>query len=190
MIGNDSTLVNSLVKEARQGSEPALDQLLRVLYPRFLRLARFTVKSDDAAKDVVQETLIRLSENLATLRSPDAFNQWAQAILQRCCISYFRQEKRLRLFEGGVENLYETACAPDSDEPEFCARSELQVAIDSLGSNSREVVRLHYYFGLSVKEIAARVRVSVGAVRVRLHRARNELKDRLIVQHGDCGVQA
>jgi RNA polymerase sigma-70 factor (ECF subfamily) len=110
--------------------------------------------------------------------------------LNRCCISYFRQEKRLRLFEGGAENLYETACAPVSDEPDFCVRSDLQAAIDSLGRNSREVVRLHYFFGLSVREIAERVRVSVGAVKVRLHRARNELKDQLIVQHGDFGVQA
>jgi RNA polymerase sigma-70 factor (ECF subfamily) len=190
MIGNDFNSLKCLVTEARQGSVTALDQLLCALYPQFLRLAKYSVKSDDAAKDVVQETLIRLSENLSTLRNPDAFNQWAHAILKRCCISHFRQEKRFWLFEADVENLYEIACVPDSDEPEFCARSDLMAAIDSLGHKSREVVKMHYYFGLSVKEIAARVRVSVGAVKVRLHRARNELKARLTVQHGDCGVQA
>jgi RNA polymerase sigma-70 factor (ECF subfamily) len=185
MIGNNSTLMKRLVTEARQGSVPALDQLLRVLYPQFLRLAKYSIRSDDAAKDVVQETLMRLSENLLNLRNPDAFNRWAHVILKSCCVSYFRQKKRLRSFEADIENFGETACVPNSEESEFCAPGDLAAAIDSLGSKSQEVVRMHYFFGLSVKEIAARVRVSDGAVKVRLHRARNELKERLIVRHGD-----
>jgi RNA polymerase sigma-70 factor (ECF subfamily) len=190
LIGTESTLIKDLVSEARHGNASALDRLLQVVYPGFLRSAKYAVRNDDAAKDIVQETLIRLSENLSTLRDPEAFSQWAQAILKRCCITHFRRENRLRLFEGDFENLYEIACVPDSEEPQFCARSDLIKAIESLGSNSQEVVRMHYFFGLSVKEIAVRVRVSAGAVRVRLHRARNELRDRLLVQHGDCEAQA
>lgn len=188
MTGDDAMLMQGLLTDARRGCAPSLEQLLQILYPQFLRLARYWVKSDDAAKDIVQETLIRVSQNLSTLRNPDAFGQWSHAILKRCCISHFRQQKRLRLLETEVEILYEIADVPTADEPELCSQSEMSAAIDSLGHNSQEVVRMHYFFGMSVKEIAACVRVSAGAVRVRLHRARNELKCRLAAQGGEFEV--
>lgn len=171
-----------LVIQAQQGSEAALERLLRIWYPTLLGSAMRMLRNDDAAKDVVQETLLRVAQNLPSLRNPLAFGKWARQILLRCCLAHFRRERIDGRRDGEMESL--TMIAPDAD-PEARAisgSSELVEAIESLGTTSREVVRMHYFFDLSLREIASRVRISEGAVKVRLHRARNQLRERLARQ--------
>jgi RNA polymerase sigma-70 factor (ECF subfamily) len=169
-----------MVTQAQQGSAMALEQLLRLWYPKLLGSARRVVRSEDAAKDVVQETLLKLAQNLASLRDPEAFGKWSRRILYRCCFAHLRREKRDRERTGDIESL--AMIAPNADPEALAMRGEsaLVEAVESLGSASREVVRMHYFFGLSLREIASRIRISEGAVKVRLHRARNQLRERLI----------
>ena len=179
---SDSTL--RLVRQAQQGSASAAEQLLGISYPRLLRSARRLVRSDESAKDVVQEALLKISQNLAGLRNPDAYDAWSKQILKRCCIAHFRREARFREVNADVEGVPSDAASSDPSAAEASRRADLIEAVASLGSGSREVVRMHYFFGFSVKEIAAAVHASVGAVKVRLYRARIELRAALAVPDG------
>ena len=67
----------------------------------------------------------------------------------------------------------------DPDDSDSVATAELIEAVESLGGKNREVVSLHYFLGMSVREIATAVDTSTGAVKLRLHRARIELRNRL-----------
>ncbi|HUF74616.1 MAG TPA: sigma-70 family RNA polymerase sigma factor [Gammaproteobacteria bacterium] len=177
---SESGSMERLVIQAQRGSAVALEQLLRLWYPKLLGSARRVVRSEDAAKDVVQEALLKLAQNLASLRNPEAFGKWSRQILYRCCFAHLRREKKDRERAGEIDGL--AMVAPDAD-PELLAmrgESELVEAVDSLGRTSREIVRMHYFIGLSLREIASRVRISEGAVKARLHRARNQLRERLI----------
>jgi RNA polymerase sigma-70 factor (ECF subfamily) len=167
-----------LVIRAQQGSAVALEQLLRIWYPRLLGSAKRMLRNDDAAKDVVQEALLKLAQNLASLRNPGAFGAWAGQILRRRCLAHLKQQKR-HPCAGEVD--CHTMAAPDADPETLAIRDDnaLAEAVDSLGTTSREVVRMHYFFGLSLREIAGRARISEGAVKLRLHRARNQLRQRL-----------
>lgn len=168
-----------LVIRAQQGSPLALEQLLRIWYPKLLGSAKRMLRNDDAAKDVVQEALLKLAQNLSSLRNPGAFAGWAGQILRRCCLAHLRREKQDQSCAEPVE--CHCVIAPDADPETIAIRddSELVDAVESLGTTSREVVRMHYFFGLTLKEIAGRARISEGAVKVRLHRARNQLRERL-----------
>lgn len=174
--------MEQLVSQARQGSGAALEKLLRLTYPKLLRSARAMVRSEDAAKDVVQEALLKLAQNLPRLKNPQAFDRWSRRILYRCCLAHLRREKRDRQCVREFESLSLIAPGPDPEAQAIRSHGELSDAIDSLGSKSREVVRMHYFFDLSLREIANRVRITEGAVKVRLHRARNQLRERLVLR--------
>lgn len=171
-------MVGCLVTQAQQGSDVAVAQLLRQSYPELLRCAKNLVRGDEIADDIVQEALLRVFQNLTRLRNPDAFYKWANQILRRCCLAYFREESRRRRFVRELEDHFLIEAPADPVAPEG-ARADLVEAIGTLGGKSRDVVNMHYFLGLSVREIAGAADVSVGAVKVRLHRARNALRESL-----------
>jgi RNA polymerase sigma-70 factor (ECF subfamily) len=171
--------LNALVMQAQRGDAFAIERLLQNSYPKLLRLARSIVRSDDVARDVVQDTMLAVTMNVAGLQNPGAYDIWAGQILRRCCFSHFRRRRRERHVTSDVEACAAVELVADSDEPDPVARAELLAAVELLGGKSREVVSLHYFLGLSIKEIAAAVDTSIGAVKLRLHRARIELRNRL-----------
>jgi RNA polymerase sigma-70 factor (ECF subfamily) len=168
-----------LVTQAQRGDASAVEQLLRTCYPKLLRLARCLVRSDDIAKDIVQETMLALSLNISGLKNPRAFSIWADQILRRRCFSHFRRRRRERHISSDVEASAAVALVADPDETDPVATAELLEAVDSLGGKNRQVVNLHYFLGMSVREIATAVDTTDGAVKLRLHRARSELRSRL-----------
>ena len=171
--------MDSLVTQAQLGDASAVERLLQLTYPKLLRLARSLVRRDDVAKDVVQETMLALSMNISALKNPRAFNVWADQILRRRCFSHFRQRRRERHIASDVEAFASVEPVADPDESDSLACGQLMAAVEMLGGKNREVVSLHYFLGLSIDEIATRVDASAGAVKVRLHRARIELRNRL-----------
>lgn len=171
--------LDTLVTQAQSGDEFAVDRLLQFSYPKLLRLAKSIVRSDDVARDVVQDTMLALSMNISGLRNSGAYNTWASQILRRCCLSHFRRRRKERHVTSDVEACAAVALVTDPDESDPVARAELLAAVELLGDKSREVVSLHYFRGWSVNEIATAVDASVGAVKVRLHRARIELRSQL-----------
>lgn len=171
--------LDTLVTQAQRGDPFAVERLLQISYPKLLRVARCLVRSDDVARDMVQDTMLALSTKLAGLRNPRAFDLWANQILRRRCFSHFRRRRRERLVSSDLEASATLELATDPHEPDTVARAELIEAVELLGGKNREVVSLHYFLGFSVSEIATEVDASVGAVKVRLHRARAELRSRL-----------
>ena len=177
---NTETLpLDALVTQAQRGDAFAVERLLQISYPKLLRLARCLVRSDDLAGDIVQETMLAVCTKLGGLENPRAFDFWAGQILRRRCFSHFRRQRRERHVSSDVEASASVALVADPDESDIVSRAELIEAVEMLGGKNREVVSLHYFLGLSINEIAAAVDTTVGAVKLRLHRARIELRSRL-----------
>lgn len=175
----ESCSLDTLVAQAQLGDELAVARLLQSSYPKLLRLARSIVRSDDVARDVVQETMLALTLNIAKLKCPAAYDSWVSQILRRRCLSHFRRQRKERHVTSDVEAFAAVALVADPDVSDPVAHAELLAAVELLGGKSREVVTLHYFRGWNLNEIAAAVHTSVGAVKLRLHRARIELRRRL-----------
>ena len=162
---------SALVAAARAGDRDAFAALIERHYARTHALAAALV--GDEAEDVVQEAVLQAFLGLDTLREPARFGAW----LYRIAANLARMRlRRLTLQETVRKSLRPT----DGDGAERAETAALvREALAMLPNAQREAVLMHDVAGYSAGEIAERLGGSSGAVRVRLHRARRELRSRL-----------
>ena len=151
----------ALVTAARLGDRDAFATLAERHRPALLRACR-------GSADAAQDALLIAMTGLHGLRDDDAFGAWVCGIGR----NLVRRPPR----EVPVA-LPEAAVAPDQPDP--LLRARVLGAVAALPPGQREAVALFYLADLSHAQIAARVGISVGAVKTRLHKARAALQTRL-----------
>lgn len=154
-----------LVTAALGGDHAAFAALIERHQERVRALARAMLGDREEAEDVTQEALLRAYLGLAELRDPARFGAWLSGIAANVARMRLRERRRAG-----------PAHAADGEEPEL---EEVQAALASLPASTRELVLMRYVDGLSSAEIGAALGRSPGAVRVRLHRARAQLRQHL-----------
>lgn len=127
----------------------------------------------EEAEDVVQEALLRAYLGLSQLRDPARFGAWLCGI----AVNLAKMRLRRRVLEARV--VAERSVTNGAEERELLEL--VRDAVEVLPTAQRQVVLMHYVDGLSCDEIAALLGSSPGAVRVRLHRARRQLREELAV---------
>jgi len=140
-------------------------------------LVRMTGNSADA-DDLLQETLIRMARELPRLRSPGAAKGWAYRVATNVAIDFLRKKKKVRFEEFDDESTPVDGGELDGlvvDEMNNCIRG----VIDRLPPDYRAAIVLSNLQGLSVAETASIMGTSVGAAKVRIHRAKARLKEAL-----------
>ena len=125
----------------------------------------------DDAEDVVQEAVLRAFLSLSQLREAEKFESWL------CGIALNVAKMRLRRSATEVRVLAATRTVGVAEELEPLA--DVREALALLPQAQCDAVLLHYVDGLSCEEVADALGSTTGAVRVRLHRARAELRVRL-----------
>jgi len=132
-------------------------------------------------EDVVQEVFLAAWQKRGQLRKAKSLAPWLSSIAVNCCRSY-RRQRFLRVMLLGQRD--EEACgAPNAGgmhraiEDETAAR--VREAFRSLPGRYREIAVLRYLQEMPMDEICTALRIRPGAARVRLHRARQELRKRL-----------
>jgi RNA polymerase sigma factor (sigma-70 family) len=157
------------VTAARVGDPAAFAALVERNRPRVEAVVKRMVGEE--AEDLVQEALLRAYVGLSQLRDPEHFGAWL------CGIAVNLAKMRLR------RRALEThAFAEPTSDGGFEERELLWMvrdALESLPEGQRDAVLMHYIDGLSCEEIAAVLDSSPGAIRVRLHRARQQLAEQL-----------
>jgi len=163
-----------LVATARAGGgRDAFARLVRRHWPAAVALAARVLGSPDLATDAAQEGAIAALVSLDRLREPDRFGAWYCGITLNVARRWARQLRAER-----------PAAAPDraSDQPGPAEQAELaelaaavRAAVAQLPDGQRRAVFLFYLRGLTHREVAAELAISVGAVKARLHQARASL---------------
>ena len=169
-----------LVRAAQAGDRAAMEQLLRTWRPILVRCAAAMVRDEDAAQDIVQETLVKVVRNIDQLASPAAFAGWAQQILRRNGIEHFRSESRCMRRSYGNDDPELLARIAD-DAGSFDAGDEMEEGLRRLRTDDRALLELHYWGGFELAEIAAMFGIATGATKTRLFRARGRLGTALSV---------
>lgn len=176
-----------LVILARQGDKEAFGCLFERYQALVGRIALRMVSAQDAAQDLVQEAMLQAYLSLKDLRNEESFRSWLYGIALNVSKSYLRGQKRQsRLSEAlnkeGPEGPRNSS-SPANDPQQMAIERELHSlvlsAIEELPQAHREAARLYYYESLTLHEIAAITGASPGAIKVRLHRARNYLREKL-----------
>jgi len=175
-----------------------MSQRIEAARPRLLRLARLNGMGPDEAEDVVQETCLEAWQHLEQLREPERFVAWLDGICRNICKRHLRaqatmpQVSTLPTSEGETE-----AAAFDLPDPlaidpaEALERQDRQVLLDRalshLSESTRELIELCYLAELPQREVAERLDMSLGALELKLHRARRQLRQ---VLHGELREDA
>ncbi|MBM3858743.1 MAG: sigma-70 family RNA polymerase sigma factor [Verrucomicrobia bacterium] len=180
-----------LVRHAQAGDLPAFDELVSRHERRVYTLARRIVAQEQDAEDVTQQAFLSALENLDSFRGEASFATWLSRIATHAALKVIRKRKGLPM-----ESLDEIALP----HPEFIAtwkespvhlaeRREtahlIDAALAELDEKHRLVFLLRDVEGLSVKETADALALSEANVKVRLLRARLELREKLTRAFGD-----
>jgi RNA polymerase sigma-70 factor (ECF subfamily) len=165
-----------LVTQAQRGNAGALEQLLRIWYPRLRRAAVSLLRNEDGAEDVVQETCLKVSQNISKLVNPAAFAKWIHQILRRCCVDFVRRDRwqrfrRLDFDDASLAIDDSGLCTWSAEQP-----VDLDGYLHHLGAEGRQVLRLRVLLGLSVRETSDVLGIPEGTVKSRLHTARERLR--------------
>lgn len=188
----------SMAEGARDGA--AVDMALEPYRSRIARHIRSVVRDPGDAEDLTQETLLRAHEQLAMLREPKALGVWLYRIATRVCYDHLKRSTRAmeaaaRGEEGREIRVERVAWdGPDLDQVvDNAAMSACgEKLLDTLPDGYRAVLLLHDLQGLTSVEIARLLRCTPGAVKIRLHRARQRFRAALekecVLYRDDRGV--
>ncbi|HZQ10074.1 MAG TPA: bifunctional nuclease domain-containing protein [Anaerolineae bacterium] len=181
----------ALVRYARVGDKRAFGELVARYQAVAQRVAQQIVRDDDLARDLAQEAILQAYLSLGHLRDEGRFGGWLYGIVLHVCRSYLRAQKTTSLsLEAMVGGLAFEQVAFASPEPQqIVEERELHQlvldAINRLSPENREVTLRFYYDGLSLREIATLLGISITAVKGRLFKSRQQLKQQLLTIYAE-----
>jgi RNA polymerase sigma-70 factor (ECF subfamily) len=156
-----------------------LTQIYDQYYRKVRKFILHTVRNEWVADDLVQETFIRISNNLDSVRDAARLQAWIFRIAHNICRDYFRQQGKAT--DLALEEIYgepPAAKAPSSQKQVEQGQMRKCVfgLINFLPESLRSVIILSDISEFSQKEIAEILGISVENVKIRLHRGRQKLK--------------
>ena len=141
-------------------------------------LARWLVRSNDDAEDVVQEACLRAFQYFGTFRGGNA-RAWLLRIVHNTAIRWLQKNRAQQLATEFNEDIHSEECEAHNPESLLLQRADTQLleqAMNHLPVRWREVLVLRELEGLSYKEIAEVVGVPMGTVMSTLFRAREQFR--------------
>jgi RNA polymerase sigma-70 factor (ECF subfamily) len=192
-----------LLRQAQQGDFVAFEALVDRLQPRVYRLARRILGQAHDAEDVTQQTFLSLIEHIDQFRGESAVATWILRIATNHALKVLRKRRGLPTVPleavADPDDSYATLPYPGyiaqwRENPEDLAqraevRQLVEQALKDLDDKYRVVFVLRDIEGLSVKETAEALGLSEANVKVRLLRARLQLRERLTQALGDEAIR-
>ncbi|MGI5826181.1 MAG: RNA polymerase sigma factor [Patescibacteria group bacterium] len=133
------------------------------------------LKNSDDAEEIFQETLISVTQSLPTFQGNSSFFTWVCGIANHEIADFYRKKKiKTFLFSNFpfLENIVSEALGPEEKLLEKEIKKKVKDSLGKLSEGYSLILRLKYYHGLSMQEIADRMGITVKAVESRLSRAR------------------
>jgi RNA polymerase sigma-70 factor (ECF subfamily) len=174
-----------LVRRIKSGDSTAVEDFVREYSSRVYSLAYQLTRSTSAAEEIMQEVFITVISKIGTLENENYFSTWLYRVTTNAAYGFLRKEKKHKDLvpvddvESGSTALHDFSDLPDdillSDE----SRDILRQAIDKLPENMRTIIIMKDVEGLKNEEIAEAMKLSLPAVKSRVHRGRLMLRDKL-----------
>ena len=175
---------------AHEAFAGTIGEIVEAARPRLLRVAHMSGIGPDEAEDVVQETCIEAWRHLEKLREPERLSAWLDGICRNVCKRHIRAQATMPHMSALPESLDEAGIDLSDplaiDPTEELERQDMQVLLDRalghLSESTRELIKLCYLAELPQREVAQRLDMSLGALELKLHRARRQLHQ---ILHGE-----
>ncbi|OGW28740.1 MAG: hypothetical protein A2X59_11870 [Nitrospirae bacterium GWC2_42_7] len=166
----------------KSGDKSVFEELVQRYQDRIYNLCRHMLGSASDAEDAAQDTFIKAYQNLKKFRPEASFYTWLYRIAVNTCLDYKKKPFFESLFKSSTEGEeYISEPVSDQPSPEKLFKSKqlgfaLSKSLGKLSLKLRTVIILKEIEGLSYEEISEVLDVSVGTVKSRISRARDELR--------------
>jgi RNA polymerase sigma-70 factor (ECF subfamily) len=174
-----------ILKRFKGGDDTAFEEIVLRYQDRIYNLCRHMLGNAHDAEDAAQDTFIKAYQNLNNFRPEASFYTWLYRIAVNTCFDFKKRpffESIFKSSDKGEEFILEAVSDKPSPEKLYESKQLGLALSNSLGKLSlklRTVIILKEIEGLSYEEIAEVLDVSVGTVKSRISRARDELKELL-----------
>jgi RNA polymerase sigma-70 factor (ECF subfamily) len=151
--------------------------------PIFNLMIRMTSSEEDAF-DLTQETFVHAYEKLDRFRLSSRFFPWLYTIGMNLARDFLRKKKTAGM---GTEKLYESqrSFSTDSEQENMLVEKldaqQVKTALQKLPLDYREAVMLRFHEGMSIRDVALALGISVSGAKMRIHRGLLKLR-KLIVR--------
>lgn len=169
--------------------QPYIDKVLRgdtqaysVLVDRYKQmvftLAIKVLKNREEAEEVAQDVFVKIYQVLGTFKGESKFSTWVYKIAYHRSLDHLRSNKR-KVETVGLDTCPEHFSSSLKNDPEILEANEnsgiIENALKQLSAEENVLITLHYYEGLSLKEISGIINLPANTIKVRLFRCRKRL---------------
>jgi len=171
-----------IIGRVLQGDQQFFAELVKRYQPFVFTIPmRYTKHREDAA-EIAQDVFIKAYKSLADFRSDSKFSTWLYTITTNTSITFLRKRK-LETHSLGDERIFEQANVKDPNEETILVQKSraavINKAIRLLNADDAAIITLFYQGEQSLEEIGNILGITPNNAKVKLHRARQRLKDKL-----------
>lgn len=169
------------IRKAQSGNSKAFESIIKETQDFIYYYCLSLLKSEDDAAEAVQDIYIIIFKRLNSIKNPDAFLGWLKVVSSNYCKNKLIRKNNTMTLDDGY--MYPDDTCPqlnpekNIETDELCAL--INEAVSKLPDFQRECILMHYYYQMSISQIAAALGIKEGTVKSRLFNARKSLKAKL-----------
>ena len=174
---------NEIISRVLKGEQKTYAELVNRYQAYVFTLVLRMIKSREDAEEVAQDVFIKAYRSLADFRGESKFSTWLYTIANTTSITFLRK-KKLDVHSLDNEKVFEVADSKDSGLRANLVEQKSRVnmvneAIAMLSPDDAEIITLFYKAEQNLEEISRILRLETNTAKVRLHRARTRLKEKM-----------
>lgn len=167
---------SQILRDAISGDRDALSSLINKYKDTAFNLAISIVKDQEDAKDIIQESFLKVLENIHKFRNDSKFSTWLYKIVYNQSIGLVQKKGKMKFQDFNKNSVALQMFETDIEIDRYEA---LYKAIDQLAESEYMLIQLYYMAEKSIKDIHQITGMSVPNIKVSLHRARKKLAEKL-----------
>ncbi len=177
VYANEHELLRGLYQQEEPACTCLFKRFARQVYVRALRMTR----SPEEAEEIVQESFLNACSHIGDFEQRSSLQTWLYRIVSNTTLMRLRRKAPdITSLEASQErqemDLTSGEPTPDAQVLDEELRKALRLAVDQLPEILRTPFLLRSVEGLKTKEAASRLGITEATLKVRLHRARQELR--------------
>ena len=174
---------NEIISRVLKGEQNAYAELVNRYQAYVFTLVLRMIETSEDAEEVAQDVFVKAYRSLADFRGESKFSTWLYTIANTTSITFLRK-KKLDVHSLDNEKVFEVADSKDSGFRANLVEQKSRVnmvneAIAMLSPDDAEIITLYYKAEQNLEEISRILRLATNTVKVRLHRARTRLKEKM-----------
>jgi RNA polymerase sigma factor (sigma-70 family) len=183
-------LIHECLPLAARGDQRAFGRIVEACKNTVTAIALAIVRDVQVSEDIAQEAFLSAWQNLSRLRAAGSFLPWLRQITRNLALSHLRTRGNQRSSRADLDDVLAVVADPQPGHADRLQREHEEFlvaqALDELPEESREVLLIYYREGQNSRQVAELLGMQEAAVRKRLQRARDRVRDDVFARLGEA----